>query len=206
MIAAGAGAFFWVAAGLLACYGASRLGLGSVAEPGAGFIFFCSGLLLVILSLVVFTDSARTAAETVREMVGDEVDEDCSGTSLALVVRLLLRKTGFCFDDVYSCEFLPGLHRGYKLVAIPRRSMRYGAGNLCDVRAMAKDQASQRTIWFLIRQEKNMALHYNKILWRSLWYKRSLSVQRQHGPGPRTSILQGRLKWSWHFPPEDLPT
>jgi hypothetical protein len=68
MIAAGAGAFFWVAAGLLACYGASQLGLGNIAEPGAGFIFFWSGLVLVILSLVVFTDSAPTPAETAPEL------------------------------------------------------------------------------------------------------------------------------------------
>ena len=57
IIAAGAGALFWVAVGLLACYGATRLGLGSVTEPGAGFIFFWSGLVLIVLSLIVFADS-----------------------------------------------------------------------------------------------------------------------------------------------------
>ena len=38
-------ALFWVALGILVCYGATRLGLGSVTEPGSGFIFFWSGLI-----------------------------------------------------------------------------------------------------------------------------------------------------------------
>ena len=91
MIAARTGAFFWVAAGLLACYGASQLGLGNVAEPGAGFIFFWSGLLLVILSLVVFTDSARTPAETAAEIV------EMKWTKIALVLLSLLLYA-FCLE------------------------------------------------------------------------------------------------------------
>ena len=99
-----------------------------------------------------------------REMPRDKLAEDCSGTFLSLVVRLLLGKTRFCFDDICSYEFFTGLHRGHGLVPIPRRSKRGGADELCDVRAVAKDQASQRDLRFLIRKEKNMALSYNKIL------------------------------------------
>jgi putative tricarboxylic transport membrane protein len=91
MIAAGAGAFFWVAVGLLACYGASQLGVGNVAEPGAGFIFFWSGLVLVILSLIVFTDSARTPAETAPEIV------EMQWTKIALVLLSLLLYA-FCLE------------------------------------------------------------------------------------------------------------
>ena len=91
MIAAGAGAFLWVAVGLLACYGASQLGVGNVAEPGAGFIFFWSGLLLVILSLIVFTDSARIAAETAPKNV------EMKWTKIALVLLSLLLYA-FCLE------------------------------------------------------------------------------------------------------------
>jgi putative tricarboxylic transport membrane protein len=91
MIAAGAGAFFWVAVGLLACYGASQLGVGNVAEPGAGFIFFWSGLLLVILSLIVFTDAARIAEETAPENV------EMKWTKIALVLLSLLLYA-FCLE------------------------------------------------------------------------------------------------------------
>ena len=83
-IAAGAGALFWVTAGLLACYGAMQLGLGSVTEPGAGFIFFWSGLMLVILSLIALADSVRTPAETPREM------GESNWTKIALVLLSLL--------------------------------------------------------------------------------------------------------------------
>jgi putative tricarboxylic transport membrane protein len=108
MIAAGAGALFWVAAGLLACYGATRLGLGSVTEPGAGFIFFWSGLILVILSLIVFTDSVRTPAETAQEM------GEMNWTKIALVLLSLLlyafflERLGFVLTTFVLVSFLLG--------------------------------------------------------------------------------------------------
>jgi len=80
----GASALFWIVVGILACYGATRLGLGSVTEPGAGFIFFWSGLILVILSLVVLADSVRSSEDTVREM------EELNWAKIALVLLSLL--------------------------------------------------------------------------------------------------------------------
>jgi hypothetical protein len=59
-IAASAGTLFWIAVGLLASYGATRLGVGSITDPGAGFIFFWSGLVLIVLSLIVFLPSCYT--------------------------------------------------------------------------------------------------------------------------------------------------
>jgi putative tricarboxylic transport membrane protein len=67
IIIAGSVALFWVALGILVCYGASRLGLGSVTEPGPGFIFFWSGLILAILSLVDLVESLHDAEELVQE-------------------------------------------------------------------------------------------------------------------------------------------
>ena len=111
-IAAGAGAFFWVAVGLLACYGASRLGLGSVAEPGAGFIFFWSGLVLMILSLIVLADSLRSSEDTVREM------GEMNWTKIALVLLSLLlyafflERLGFVLTAFVLMSFLLGCVEG----------------------------------------------------------------------------------------------
>jgi putative tricarboxylic transport membrane protein len=105
-IAAGAGALFWVAVGLLACYGATRLGLGSVTDPGAGFIFFWSGLVLVILSLIVLADSLRSSEDTVREM------GEMNWTKIALVLLSLLlyafflERLGFVLTSFVLMSFL----------------------------------------------------------------------------------------------------
>jgi len=107
-IAAGTGALFWVAAGLLACYGAIRLGLGSVTEPGAGFIFFLPGLILVFLSVIVFVESVRSPADTVREMGG------MNWTKIALVLLSLLlyafflERLGFVLTTFILVSFLLG--------------------------------------------------------------------------------------------------
>ena len=112
MIAAGAGALFWVAAGLLACYGATRLGLGSVTEPGVGFIYFWSGLILVILSLIVLADSIRSSEDTVREM------GEMNWAKIALVLLSLLlyafflERLGFVLTTFVLMSFLLGCIEG----------------------------------------------------------------------------------------------
>ena len=109
-IVAGAAAFFWIAAGLLACYGATRLGLGSVTEPGAGFIFFWAGVFLVILSLIVLADSVRSSEESVRNT------GEMNWIKIALVLLSLVLyafffgKTRVCSDDFFPVEFFIELH------------------------------------------------------------------------------------------------
>jgi putative tricarboxylic transport membrane protein len=107
-IAASASALFWVAVGIMACYGATRLGLGSVAEPGAGFIFFWSGLILVILSFIVLADSVRSSEDTVQEM------REMKWTKIALVLLSLLlyafflERLGFVLTTFVLLSFLLG--------------------------------------------------------------------------------------------------
>jgi putative tricarboxylic transport membrane protein len=111
-IAASVTALFWVAVGLLACYGATRLGLGSVTEPGAGFIFFWSGLILVVLSLIVLADSVRTPADTEREM------SEMNWAKIALVLLSLLlyafflERLGFVLTTFVLMSFLLGCIEG----------------------------------------------------------------------------------------------
>jgi putative tricarboxylic transport membrane protein len=111
-IAAGAGALFWIAVGLLACYEATRLGLGNVTEPGAGFIFFWSGLILVVLSLIVLADAVRASEDTVREM------GEMNWTKIALVLLSLLlyafflERLGFVLTTFVLMSFLLGCVEG----------------------------------------------------------------------------------------------
>jgi putative tricarboxylic transport membrane protein len=112
LTAVSASALFWVAVGILACYGATRLGLGSVTEPGAGFIFFWSGLILVILSLIVFADSVRSAEDTVQQM------GEMNWAKIALVLLSLLlyafflERLGFVLTTFVLMSFLLGWIEG----------------------------------------------------------------------------------------------
>jgi putative tricarboxylic transport membrane protein len=111
-IAAGAGAFFWVAVGLLSCYGASRLGIGSVAEPGAGFIFFWSGLVLMILSLIVLTDSVRSSGETVRRISKMNWPKITLVLFSLLLYAFFLERLGFVLTTFVLMSFLLGCIEG----------------------------------------------------------------------------------------------
>ena len=111
-IAAGAGAFFWVAVGLLACYGASRLGIGNVAEPGAGFIFFWSGLVLIILSLIVFADAVRSSEDTVRLIPKINWPKIALVLFSLLLYAFFLEKLGFVLMTFVLISFLVGSIEG----------------------------------------------------------------------------------------------
>jgi putative tricarboxylic transport membrane protein len=53
---------FWVAIGLGICYGAYDLGLGTLHDPGGGFIFFWVGVSMIGLSLGVLFQALRGKA------------------------------------------------------------------------------------------------------------------------------------------------
>ena len=103
-----ASALFWVVVGILACYGATRLGLGSVTEPGAGFIFFWSGVILVVLSLILFAQSRRNTEDTVEEAA------QIHWAKIALVLLSLflygvfLERLGFALTTFILMSFLLG--------------------------------------------------------------------------------------------------
>jgi putative tricarboxylic transport membrane protein len=104
----GSVALFWVALGILVCYGAIRLGLGSVTEPGSGFIFFWSGVILVILSLMVFAKSLHSPEELVQETGA------MNWVKIALVILSLmlyaffLERLGFVVTTFVLLSFLLG--------------------------------------------------------------------------------------------------
>ena len=108
IIVSGGGALFWVTMGILVCYGATRLGLGSFTEPGSGFIFFCSGLILVILSFMALAESLRSTEEIVLET------GDMNWVKIALVILSLvlyaffLERLGFVMTTFVLLSFLLG--------------------------------------------------------------------------------------------------
>ena len=99
---------FWIAVGLLAGYGASRLGVGSIPDPGAGFIFFWSGLVLIILSLLVFADAVRSSEGTVRPMPEINWPKIALVLFVLLLYAFFLEKLGFVFTTFVLMSFLLG--------------------------------------------------------------------------------------------------
>lgn len=53
---------FWMLVSLGFCYGGYDLGLGSLHQPGSGFIFFWVGLIMVGLSLAILIRALRMEA------------------------------------------------------------------------------------------------------------------------------------------------
>lgn len=107
-IAASAGTLFWIAVGLVTCYGATRLGVGSITDPGAGFIFFWSGLVLIVLSLIVFVDTVRSLANTVRQMPEINWPKIALVLFVLLLYAFFLEKLGFVFTTFVLMSFLLG--------------------------------------------------------------------------------------------------
>lgn len=111
-IAASAGMLFWIAVGLLACYGATRLGVGSITDPGAGFIFFWSGLVLIILSLLVFADAVRSSEDTVRQIPEINWPKITLVLFSLLLYAFFLERLGFVLTTFVLMSFLLGCIQG----------------------------------------------------------------------------------------------
>ncbi len=52
-----ASSLFWMAIGLGFIYGSVRLGLGTLGEPGSGFLSFVAGICLTLMALILFIHS-----------------------------------------------------------------------------------------------------------------------------------------------------
>jgi putative tricarboxylic transport membrane protein len=101
-------AFFWIAVGILVCYGATRLGLGAVTEPESGFIFFWLGLILAMLSLADLAASLRASEGVVQGT------KELNWVKIALVLLYLLlyafflERLGFVLTTFLLLSFLLG--------------------------------------------------------------------------------------------------
>lgn len=105
-------ALFWVALGILLCYGAIRLGVGSATEPGSGFIFFWSGLILAVLSLISVAESLRDGEEA-NPGIGVMNWRKIVLVLLALLLyAFLLERLGFVLTTFLLLNFLLALIEG----------------------------------------------------------------------------------------------
>jgi putative tricarboxylic transport membrane protein len=101
-------ALFWVALAILVCYGASRLGVGKVTEPGSGFIFFWSGLILVILSLMDLAESLHSPEELVQETGAINWVKIALVLLSLLLYAFFLERLGFVVTTFVLLSFLLG--------------------------------------------------------------------------------------------------
>ena len=99
-------ALFWVVLGILVCYGATRLGLGTVTEPGSGFIFFWSGLILVLLSLVALAESLRGGEDASAEISAINWRKVALVLLALLLYAFFLERLGFVLTTFLLLSFL----------------------------------------------------------------------------------------------------
>ncbi|MFC1581021.1 tripartite tricarboxylate transporter TctB family protein [Thermodesulfobacteriota bacterium] len=103
---------FWLIFATIVCIASYRLGLGSLNQPGPGFIFFWIGIILCAMSLTVLLRSRRGRAipdsgKTVSEKAN--VKKIILVSLSVFVYTLLLEKLGFIADTFLLFAFLLGI-------------------------------------------------------------------------------------------------
>lgn len=82
--------FVWVGIGIGICLISWQFGLGSLAEPGSGFIGFVSGLFLVGVGLVMVLPRSLSKISPLNGSVSDSTFSISSWPRLVYTVALLL--------------------------------------------------------------------------------------------------------------------
>jgi putative tricarboxylic transport membrane protein len=99
-------AVFWFALALVICYRSTLLGVGSANEPGSGFIFFWSGVIMALLALIILAGSLRDSGDEARALI-DIRWRKVSLVLAALVLYALgLEKFGFVLTTFALLSFL----------------------------------------------------------------------------------------------------
>ena len=100
---------FWLAAGFGVCYGGYDLELGTLRDPGSGFMFFWVGVIMVGLSLAVLVKAVRMKPD--QKGVGLLRGEVRWGKILSVLAALVLyayvfTHLGFILSTVLLLLFL----------------------------------------------------------------------------------------------------
>ena len=87
---------FWFLTALLICYHSYDLGLGTMSDPGSGFVFFCAGTVVACMALLIFIGSWVKKDTLVTHPFGN-VNWFKIGLVLTFILSygLLLEKLGF---------------------------------------------------------------------------------------------------------------
>ena len=97
------GSLFWLAIGLISIYGSLLLGLGSMREPGSGFLSFLAGCFMCIMAVVVLVQSFIQGQEVQPKLAslweGVNWRRPLIITLLVLGFILFLEKLGFILSS-----------------------------------------------------------------------------------------------------------
>lgn len=122
----------WISLSILIAFHSYRLNIGKLSDPGPGFIFFYSGILIGLLSLIIFFFSFSKKQES-----PDKKFENINWLKTILVLvyillyALFLEKLGFLISVFLLIALLLGTIEAKKiyiviLVALAASLMTYG--------------------------------------------------------------------------------
>ena len=100
---------FWMALGIGVCYGGYDLGLGTVHDPGSGFIFFWVGMIMTGLSLGIFFRAMREKpikAGMKAFFVGIQWKKMISVMAVLFIYAAVFIPLGFILSTLFLLIFL----------------------------------------------------------------------------------------------------
>jgi putative tricarboxylic transport membrane protein len=103
---------FWLIFSLFFSYSAYKLGMGSLRQPGPGFVFFWAGIVVALLSLSVIVKSFGTRAtdEEKESIFGkSNVPKVCFVLISLFLYALLMEQLGFLIVTLLLFLFLLGV-------------------------------------------------------------------------------------------------
>jgi hypothetical protein len=99
-------AVFWFVLGIVVCYRAMLLGVGSASEPGSGFIFFWSGVIMALLALMILAGSLRDSSDQPQKQMAIHWRKVCLVLAGLVFYALGLEKFGFVLTTFALLSFL----------------------------------------------------------------------------------------------------
>lgn len=99
------GGFFWLLFGCTAAYGGWGLGLGTMQEPGSGFLTFVAGAFVSLMALIVIVQSFR-GDPAAQARVSDLWKGAMWWRAIAITGLILLFIFSFETIGFFVCSFL----------------------------------------------------------------------------------------------------
>ncbi len=103
---------FWLLFAVITVIKSYRLGLGKIVEPGPGFLFFWSGIVLGIMSLVIIfgTFAGKKAGEPAKPILGEiRFRKIILVLAAVFLYALLIEKLGFVLVTIMLFVFILGV-------------------------------------------------------------------------------------------------
>ncbi len=123
---------FWFMVGIAITVSSLKYGIGALSQPGLGFITFFPGVILSLLSVVLFLFSMRDHENRggLRELwAGLEVQKVAYATILLVIYIIALEPVGFLISTFFLLCFLFRLKASYRLRTILMMSILVTVGS-----------------------------------------------------------------------------